>query len=533
MSVPLERVPRGYRVGAFEVTEVIAAGGWGTVYEGRFVGRDSASADGPGAARDGTGPGGAGHGGAAAASPGGVFAAEGRVVDAEDGADDTGGPDDTDRFGGEEGPNDLPGEGRVVALKFLPTAGLAPRQVRGLVETARREIELGRRARHPRLIRLLDSVVLSEPGDPALDGAVVLVMERAERSLRQLIDAEKDLTEGEKGRLLTGIFEGLAHLHGLGWVHGDLKPDNVLLMADGSVKLSDFGLAAELEGTHGTHGYIPPFGTPDYLPPERWKAPLGERGVQVRPSADIWALGIVIHQVFAGGASPFPGATPMARRAAVQEYATGRTPLRMDNAVPPFWRELIGDCLAPTHAARAEHTAASLLARIEAGGAGAVPGARVPVRRKALLATAVAAAVCGATAAAWSYAATGGDDRSSGARPDRTAPSDSAGPAGRVEVFNVEKQCRDRADTRDQQCSLGLAVDPLAAYTIDNVVTTRVWHGDVLSVDCRMPQGLPVMDEAGNRSTEWFRVHLPGAQSGTAWLPAVRTRDLPTVPECT
>lgn len=66
-----------------------------------------------------------------------------------------------------------------VALKVMPTAGRAPRQARTVAETARRELELGRGAGHPRLVRLLDSLVLSAPDRPSLDGAIVLVMERA------------------------------------------------------------------------------------------------------------------------------------------------------------------------------------------------------------------------------------------------------------------------------------------------------------------------------------------------------------------
>ncbi|WP_234101623.1 serine/threonine-protein kinase, partial [Streptomyces venezuelae] len=248
-----------------------------------------------------------------------------------------------------------------VALKVMPTAGLAPRQARRIMESARREVDLGSRVGHPRLIGLRESFVLTAPDRPALDGAIVLVMERAVGSLRELIDA--GVPEADRGPLIAGICEGLAHLHGSGWVHADLKPENVLLGEDRSVKLSDFGLATELTGTHG---YVPPMGTLDYLPPERWRAPLGELGVRVRPSADIWALGIVIHEVFSAGGSPFSGATPVARGAAVQEYAQGRAPLRMDHTVPPFWRALAADCLAPNHAARAPHTAESLLARIAA-----------------------------------------------------------------------------------------------------------------------------------------------------------------------
>ncbi|WP_420823900.1 serine/threonine-protein kinase [Streptomyces roseifaciens] len=496
-----ELLPRGYRVGDWEVTEPIGAGGWATVYAGRLAG-------------DGDGDG-----------------------------------DDAGRTAG-------PGHGGLrggVALKVLPTAGLAPRQARKAAETARREVEFGRRSSHPRLIRLLDSVVLGEPDSPLLDGAVVLVMERAERSLRDMLDA--GVTEAGAGaetgadadavgvRLFAEICEGLAHLHRSGWVHGDLKPDNILLMPDGSVKLSDFGLATELTGTHGTHGYAPPMGTFDYLPPERWKAPLGERGVEVRPSADIWALGIMIHEVFAAGASPFPGATPMARGAATQEYAEGRSPLRLDSAVPPFWRALAADCLAPTHAARAAHTAESLLARIrDRQATTAKPtvetGTGHPVlrRRRRARAALAAVAACMVGAAIWPYAVRDGVSSTHGTHGTRSAPGKpgvaAAEAAGRVRVFNAEQSCRDRAD-RDPQCSLGLAIDPLRPYTIDNVVPTRVWHGDELTVDCLLPQGMPIIDEADTQSAAWYRVRLPrGSARPNAWLPAVRTKDHPPVPEC-
>ncbi|MCX5394866.1 serine/threonine-protein kinase [Streptomyces sp. NBC_00094] len=472
-----ELLPPGYRVAGWVVTELIGAGGWSTVYAARRADDGADLAEGV-PDRAGDGPGRA-----------------------------EGGPD---RAGGSPGPLD-------VALKVMPTAGLAPRQARRIVDSARREVELGRRAGHPRLIGLLESFVLSAPDRPALDGAIVLVMERAAGSLRELLDA--GVPEADRGRLIAGICEGLAHLHRSGWVHADLKPENILLGADGSVKLSDFGIATELTGTHG---YAPPLGTLDYLPPERWRAPLGELGVQVRPSVDVWALGIVIHEVFASGASPFPGATPMARGAAVQEYGEGRAPLRMDHAVPPFWRALAADCLAPTHTARAPHTAESLLIRITAGqGApGKGPG-RLRARARAVL---LAAALCGtAGATLWSDAV----------REGSTVAYGRAGATGgTVRVFNAERGCQDRVD-RDPQCSLGLAVDPRRPYTADNVVPTRVWHGDVLAADCRVTDGQPIVDEADLQSTQWFRVRLPhGSALPAAWLPAVRTKDRPVLPEC-
>ncbi|MFE2880258.1 serine/threonine-protein kinase [Streptomyces roseus] len=460
-----ELLPPGHRVGDWEVTEPIGAGGWATVYAGRPAGTDR-----PGAA----------------AQP------------------------------------------REVALKIMPTSGLAPRQARGVAEAARREVEIGLRAGHPRLIRLLDDTVLSAPDQPALDGAIVLVMERARGSLRDLIGA--GITETEGARLIAGICEGLAHLHRAGWVHADLKPENVLIGADGSVKLSDFGLATEL--TTGTHGHGPPMGTLDYLPPERWRAPLGELGVEIRPSADIWALGLVIHEVFAAGAPLFSGATPVARGAAVQEYAAGRAPLRMANAVPEFWRTLAADCLAPTHAARAAHTAESLLERIGARRAGGpLPrGRRGRLRRTARTAL-LALAACGAVASAiWWYAG----------HPAREAVGvarvGTAEPPLRLRVFNAERACQDRTD-RDPRCSLGLAIDPMRPYTAGNVVPARVWHADVLDADCQLLRGEVVVDESDTRSTHWFRVRLPSAdpaaaRDAIAWLPAVRTKDRPPLPSC-
>lgn len=457
-------LPPGRRVGRWEVTGPIAAGGWASVY----AGRSAESGDGDGA-EDGDG------GGTGGGTGGGV----------------------------------------EVALKILPTAGLTPRQAAKVAETARREVEFARRTRHPRLVRLLDTVQLGAEGDAFLDGAIVLVMERAERSLRDLLDSA-EVSEAEGGALIAGICEGLAHLHAAGWVHGDLKPDNVLLAADGSVLLADFGLATELTGTGGTHGHAPPMGTFDYLPPERWRAPLGEQGVTVRPSGDIWALGIVVHEVFARGASPFPGATPAARAAAAQEYAERRAPLRMADGVPPFWRALAADCLAPTHAERAAHSAESLLARIRAHRGGGRHGRRRhgPAALAAAAVLASGAAVAGTVAAGWTDAGGG-------------APA-----AGHVRVYNADPGCQSRPG-RDPQCSLGLAIDPREPYLAGNVVATRVWHGDVLDAECEEAHGVPIVDEMGTQSPRWFRVRLPGGPSEPAvWLPAVRTLDRPELPAC-
>ncbi|MGW5468539.1 protein kinase domain-containing protein [Streptomyces chartreusis] len=309
------RVPRGYRVGAWEIVEPIASGAFGSVYAARC------------------------------AEP-----AEG-----------------------------LPAQ---AALKFLPTGTQTPRQLRHLRELAERETELLRRLRRPRLIRMYEALTVDDAGRPGLDGATVLVLERAEGSLDQLLDrlsarrrAPADHAVAVPGgpSLVAQICEGVAHLHHAGWVHGDLKPANVLLMADGSVRLADFNLAAELDGTHA---YSPAFTTSDYSPPELLWAEVGERGHQTRPTADIWAFGVLAHLVLTGS-PPFPGANPTARREAVQRYAKGRDELRLSPELPEVWRQIVTDCLAPTHADRAPHSAQSLLRRVEAA-AGAARSPRLP-----------------------------------------------------------------------------------------------------------------------------------------------------------
>lgn len=313
-------VPKGYRVGAWEVHEPIACGSFASVYAARRV----------------------------------------------------------DLVEGNPAADGLPSE---AALKFLPTGTRTPRQLRHLQELTRRETELLRRLQRPRLIRMYETLTVDDPDLPQLDGATVLVLERAEASLAHLLDRiggrqpgfGQALAVPGGPLLLAQVCEGIAHLHHAGWVHGDLKPANVLLMADGSVRLADFNMAAELQGTHA---YAPAFTSSGYSPPESLWAEVGEQGHQIRPTADIWAFGVLAHVVLTGS-PPLPGATPGARRDAAVRYADGRAELRLSPELPDAWRQIVTDCLAPTHAARAPHTAQTLLRRVETA-AGAARSPRLP-----------------------------------------------------------------------------------------------------------------------------------------------------------
>ncbi|MFI5875197.1 protein kinase [Streptomyces sp. NPDC051445] len=287
-------------------------------------------------------------------------------------------------------------DGTPVAVKVLPTGALGPGQRAALGELVAREVRFSAEADHPHLVRTHAVCTVEAPELPSLDGAIALVMDRAEASLKDALDdAGTGGPIADADRVLRGVAAGLAHMHGAGWVHGDLKPANVLLGPGGQVWLADFGLATELDGTHA---HLPPLGTLDHLPPEWWSQRTGTQGTVVRPTADIWAFGVLAHQVLTGGLHPFPGSTARARSLAAQAYARGTAPLRLDAALDEDMRRLIADCLAPDHAARLPYTAAGVAARVEAVTVG-------PHRRRRRLMPAIGAGLVVLTAAAVAGAA--------------------------------------------------------------------------------------------------------------------------------
>lgn len=111
-------------------------------------------------------------------------------------------------------------------------------------------------------------------------------------------------------RLGLQVVAALAHAHERGIVHGDLKPQNVLVTPAGTIKLLDFGLARTLDpaslesitqaGTTRVPDEIA--GTLPYMSPETL------RGAPLRPAADVWALGVLLYEMAAGG-RPFSGPT--------------------------------------------------------------------------------------------------------------------------------------------------------------------------------------------------------------------------------
>jgi hypothetical protein len=170
--------------------------------------------------------------------------------------------------------------GREVALKVLRDDRLSA----GSLRRFRREAVVARDLAHPRLVRIFD---IEEAG-----GAIFLTLEAvAGGSLRDRIRAGP-LPVEPAVRIASGLFEALAALHGVGIVHRDVKPGNVLLTESGEVKLADFGMALDLEReeTRVTASEAT-VGTLEYLSPEQ------AMGEEVDARSDLYAAGIVLFEM--------------------------------------------------------------------------------------------------------------------------------------------------------------------------------------------------------------------------------------------
>ena len=182
--------------------------------------------------------------------------------------------------------------GRRVAIKRLHAGLLADEEH---AERFRREAVLVARLSHPNLVHLLDR------GEDR-DGPY-LVMERVEgENLKTRVRREGALDPEEAARICGQVGRALAYAHGQGVVHRDIKAQNVLLTADGEVKLADFGIARLMEADEGdaltrTDMLL---GSADYLSPEQ------ADGRPVDARTDVYSLGILLYECLTG-ALPFTG----------------------------------------------------------------------------------------------------------------------------------------------------------------------------------------------------------------------------------
>lgn len=221
-----------------------------------------------------------------------------------------------------------------VALKVLKGVGEGDGP-QGLVDRLRQEIKLARVITHPNVVRAFD---FGESG-----GSRFLTMEYVPgTTLREVIDARGGLQLTPALQIAKQVCRGLAAVHKAGIIHGDLKPQNVMVMGSGVAKLMDFGVARNR--SHQEHGGVLLAGTPRYMSPEQAK------GADLDERSDIYSAGVMMYEMFTGQC-PFRAreVTEILQMHLNDEPADPRS-LRPE--IPAALAEIILACLAKHRAQR-------------------------------------------------------------------------------------------------------------------------------------------------------------------------------------
>ncbi len=180
------------------------------------------------------------------------------------------------------------GSGKQLAMKLLLDESFQdPEQKKSL----KHEANVGKAFDHPNLIRVFDLVVNKKHGYFTMEYFRSL-------NLKSMLRNELPAAQARLKKLMEALTQALAHMHEKGWLHRDIKPDNILLTKGGEVKLIDFSLAAKPAGMltklRGGSKKQLIQGTRTYIPPE------AIRRRPITEAADIYSLGVTLYEVLAG-----------------------------------------------------------------------------------------------------------------------------------------------------------------------------------------------------------------------------------------
>jgi hypothetical protein len=216
---------------------------------------------------------------------------------------------------------------RPVALKVLDEDQTSDEQS---LERFSHEARAVARLAHPNIVAVLDR------GEQ--DGRKFIVFEHVEgETLKERIEREAPLPPRQVAELGAAVARALDCAHTNGVVHRDIKPQNVLLTADGVPKVTDFGIARSAASSGSTDpGTV--LGTSSYIAPEQ------ARGERVGPETDVYSLGCVLFELLSGR-PPYDGPTFYAVAVRhVREPVPDVRAARPD--CPPALSELVERCLA-------------------------------------------------------------------------------------------------------------------------------------------------------------------------------------------
>jgi serine/threonine-protein kinase len=213
--------------------------------------------------------------------------------------------------------------GQTVALKLLPKQLAANEERRARLLS---EVRIARQIAHPNVCRVYDV------GE--LEGEHFITMEYVHgEDLAALLHRIGRLPKDKGIEIARQICAGLAAAHERGVLHRDLKPANIMLDERGKVRITDFGLAAAADDLKANAGE----GTPAYMAPEQ----LAGREVTVR--SDIYALGLVLYEIFTGRRAFNAGTLAELREMREQRSLTD--PSRVVDDIDPAVERVILRCL--------------------------------------------------------------------------------------------------------------------------------------------------------------------------------------------
>ena len=185
---------------------------------------------------------------------------------------------------------------------------------------------------HPNIVTVYDA---GKAGD-----VVYMAMEYIEGvELRTLIGEGRQLAAAQAVSIAAQVAEGLAYAHERGVVHRDIKPANIMVVANGPVKITDFGIARMRASADLTQTGVM-LGSPKYMSPEQV---IGKRADH---RSDIFSLGVILYEMLAG-AAPFNGENVTALMYQIVNFAPP-APSAMNAAVPEMLDYIVAKVLAKT-----------------------------------------------------------------------------------------------------------------------------------------------------------------------------------------
>ncbi|HPW29370.1 MAG TPA: serine/threonine-protein kinase [Rhodoferax sp.] len=197
---------------------------------------------------------------------------------------------------------------RTVAIKTILPTQLNGDEAANVLARFKREAQAAGRLNHPGIVAVYDyGEEIADDDHTMVAGEQALARQRVAyiamefvkgRELRDFFEANERFALKDVERLMGEILDALAHAHAHGVVHRDIKPANLIVLADGKVKIADFGIARVEKSELTQVGTV--MGTPAYMSPEQFM------GQPVDGRSDIFSCGVILYQ-FLTGEKPFTG----------------------------------------------------------------------------------------------------------------------------------------------------------------------------------------------------------------------------------